>query len=464
MLKLFFFICFFFSSRRRHTRCALVTGVQTCAPPIFLHGGADADRAAVAVHPPVAGDRGGEEPEQAGLAEGHEQVREAQQGVGALEVGAGADALEHHVEDVATADSRHDDQRHEQHAHRGGRPQPRGDESVGGVHRHHLHGGEPVADVARAHVRGHRRAAGSGDYHRRGAGRRLPDHPDDHNGTRERLGAELAGELAHLQRDGGAERDRDQHHGQRRDLDEEQALLHVLRPPATDLPRRAQALQGGGGEASGLREGSPHEPEAGRADAAFVCGVECCVVVVRLSGGHVPPAWTVVRAGLRTGCFDRLDVSSCYRQCANRRQGRGRGSGTVQAVATRRRVRLDYDERRASILASARRLFCTKPYSRVSMVELASAAGVARGLLHHYFGSKRDLYLEVVRGIVRVPTLPLPEDDLAAGERTWDASVDGWMDLIEANAELWLTIVGRSEEHTSELQSLMRISYAVFCL
>src|SRR3546814_12109775 len=27
---------FFFSSRRRHTRCALVTGVQTCALPIFI--------------------------------------------------------------------------------------------------------------------------------------------------------------------------------------------------------------------------------------------------------------------------------------------------------------------------------------------------------------------------------------------------------------------------------------------
>src|SRR3546814_1326311 len=28
-------IMFFFSSRRRHTRCALVTGVQTCALPIL---------------------------------------------------------------------------------------------------------------------------------------------------------------------------------------------------------------------------------------------------------------------------------------------------------------------------------------------------------------------------------------------------------------------------------------------
>src|SRR3546814_7839413 len=37
MLLLVFVVvsfCFFFSSRRRHTRCALVTGVQTCALPI----------------------------------------------------------------------------------------------------------------------------------------------------------------------------------------------------------------------------------------------------------------------------------------------------------------------------------------------------------------------------------------------------------------------------------------------
>src|SRR3546814_3753150 len=30
------FCCFFFSSRRRHTICALVTGVQTCALPISV--------------------------------------------------------------------------------------------------------------------------------------------------------------------------------------------------------------------------------------------------------------------------------------------------------------------------------------------------------------------------------------------------------------------------------------------
>src|SRR3546814_13473641 len=38
LLRIFgLFFVFFFSSRRRHTRCALVTGVQTCALPISLH-------------------------------------------------------------------------------------------------------------------------------------------------------------------------------------------------------------------------------------------------------------------------------------------------------------------------------------------------------------------------------------------------------------------------------------------
>src|SRR3546814_9302667 len=35
------YFSFFFSSRRRHTRCALVTGVQTCALPICLMFTAD---------------------------------------------------------------------------------------------------------------------------------------------------------------------------------------------------------------------------------------------------------------------------------------------------------------------------------------------------------------------------------------------------------------------------------------
>lgn len=119
-------------------------------------------------------------------------------------------------------------------------------------------------------------------------------------------------------------------------------------------------------------------------------------------------------------------------------------AGRGEAQQDRKRVRLDYDDRRAQILVAARRLFVQRPYSEVSMADLAEAAGVARGLLHHYFGSKRELYLAVVRQLVQVPTMPPPEEATAGleADNVWDLSVDGWMRLIEANQDLWLAAIG----------------------
>src|SRR3546814_5701960 len=47
---------FFFSSRRRHTRCALVTGVQTCALPILQAQLPELPRAGIA-HEALAASR-----------------------------------------------------------------------------------------------------------------------------------------------------------------------------------------------------------------------------------------------------------------------------------------------------------------------------------------------------------------------------------------------------------------------
>src|SRR3546814_8850844 len=52
-----------------------------------------------------------------------------------------------------------------------------------------------------------------------------------------------------------------------------------------------------------------------------------------------------------------------------------------------------------------------------------------------------------------------PRDEAARAERLRAAQIAMQAAALEAQA-----VRGRSEEHTSELQSLMRISYAVFCL
>lgn len=86
-------------------------------------------------------------------------------------------------------------------------------------------------------------------------------------------------------------------------------------------------------------------------------------------------------------------------------------SSAPSPAASVRRRRLSPDARREQILLAAERLFAERSFADVSTTELAREAGVARGLLNHYFGDKRALYLEVVRRAALLPTLedvPLP--------------------------------------------------------
>jgi AcrR family transcriptional regulator len=123
----------------------------------------------------------------------------------------------------------------------------------------------------------------------------------------------------------------------------------------------------------------------------------------------------------------------------------------VTAIKTGPRwSRLEHDERREQILATARTLFTQRPYGAVSTIEIAEQAGVTRGLLHHYFGTKRSLYLEVVKGLVDSPVVgmldalavtPVDGDALP----TWEDSVALWMDVVEVNQEAWLSAISAGE-------------------
>jgi AcrR family transcriptional regulator len=105
-----------------------------------------------------------------------------------------------------------------------------------------------------------------------------------------------------------------------------------------------------------------------------------------------------------------------------------------------RRIRMDPDARRDQILRVAARLFGERPYSEVSISDITGAAGIARGLLHHYFGSKRDLYLEVVRVFARAPLDSAPPEALGTPQ-AWATLVDSFLDAIERNPTRWLNSV-----------------------
>jgi AcrR family transcriptional regulator len=118
-------------------------------------------------------------------------------------------------------------------------------------------------------------------------------------------------------------------------------------------------------------------------------------------------------------------------------------TASAQPSPSPRWQRLEHDERRRQILACARRLFSERNYDAVSTTDIARAAGVARGLLHHYFGTKRDLYLEVVRSLVRMPSNPVPlHGPGPVLDVVIEQSVERWLVMLERNRETWLAAVG----------------------
>ena len=142
----------------------------------------------------------------------------------------------------------------------------------------------------------------------------------------------------------------------------------------------------------------------------------------------------------------------------------------MTAVEEPRWRRLKPDERRAAILTSAGRLFAERSYVDVSTAEIAEAAGVARGLLNHYFGTKRALYLEVVKQASTVPehaVAALPEGTL---DERIDAAVTWFLDSLRESGSTWLdlssTSVGRDRDVerilvTAENESVDRLLAAL---
>jgi AcrR family transcriptional regulator len=61
------------------------------------------------------------------------------------------------------------------------------------------------------------------------------------------------------------------------------------------------------------------------------------------------------------------------------------------------RLRLDTDERRTQLLDVGLRLFGDRAYDELSIDDLARAAKISKGLLYHYFPTKRDYYVASLR-------------------------------------------------------------------
>jgi AcrR family transcriptional regulator len=123
----------------------------------------------------------------------------------------------------------------------------------------------------------------------------------------------------------------------------------------------------------------------------------------------------------------------------------------VAAVAkTKARVRLDVDERRAQLVELGLTAFGERPYDEVAVEDIARSAGISKGLLFHYFPTKKAFYVACLRAsaarlLAKVEDVPADAPPLEQLER----SLDAYLEFVHARGRAYATLMrgaGRDRE------------------
>jgi AcrR family transcriptional regulator len=93
------------------------------------------------------------------------------------------------------------------------------------------------------------------------------------------------------------------------------------------------------------------------------------------------------------------------------------------------------EKRRDELIAVGLELFSARAYDEVSIGDLASAAGVSKGLLYHYFPSKRDLYVALIRAAVEEMREVTAPRGGSPGPDRLRRSLDAYLDFVEHREE-----------------------------
>jgi AcrR family transcriptional regulator len=141
-------------------------------------------------------------------------------------------------------------------------------------------------------------------------------------------------------------------------------------------------------------------------------------------------------------------------------------------MVSRRRLRLQTDERREQLLELGIQLFSARRYEDISIEDVAEAAGISKGLLYHYFANKREFYVETVRAAsLKLRLLTQPDQTLPPYSRL-PAAIDAHLNYIQEHGPVY-TAIYRSgvtidpevsailEEHRDTVMTWILKSYGI---
>lgn len=113
--------------------------------------------------------------------------------------------------------------------------------------------------------------------------------------------------------------------------------------------------------------------------------------------------------------------------------------------------RLGVDARRAQLIALGRRLFVEHPYDVLSIDDIAKAAGISKGLLYHYFPSKRDFYVATVKDAAgQLLERTAERSELPPAEQAMHR-IQRYLDFVEENAGAFVTLMRSGIGHDPEV-------------
>lgn len=118
--------------------------------------------------------------------------------------------------------------------------------------------------------------------------------------------------------------------------------------------------------------------------------------------------------------------------------------------------RLEPDARRAHLLAVGAAAFGAKAYDEVQIDQIALQAGVSRGLLYHYFPSKRAFFAAIVQqGYEEILEATRPDPALSPAAQL-QAGLEAYLDHVQGNPHMYRAIFRSAASSEASVQKVVQ--------
>ncbi|MGW0172453.1 TetR/AcrR family transcriptional regulator [Rhodococcus sp. NPDC003322] len=117
-----------------------------------------------------------------------------------------------------------------------------------------------------------------------------------------------------------------------------------------------------------------------------------------------------------------------------------------------KRTRMSPEERRAQLLDLGAQMLAQRPLEQVSVEEIADQAGVSRGLLFHYFASKRDFHLAIVRHAGADMLAHTEPDPSLEPMEMLRVSVAAYVGYVSENRDTYVSLLRGSASGDAEMR------------